>query len=473
MKCLKCGKDNPIDAKFCNSCGEKLPEQSIEGIWNDVQNQARESSSIFKDSSEQEYLNEKITTRTKLVLNKNKTICTVVGIVCVVIVLVVIIGLLFNNRRESSDYVTTSATDITEMTDHNKKESLQLNQLNYSSRFHDIEFKTSSEWEFDDVNDNNHCYYIDGTSFYLDVQRQEMEQNEADEIISGIIENKDENYISVNEDKVDGANGVVYTAMITDDTTARTTAFYVNESLYLFSLVCDKDYEDEMISAFPFVRSKISIVDSTTATTVAPTEIPTEPPTERSTETPTEAPTVAQIDNPTSTGGWSAQGSGDYVAEGLKVEGYAVLTINYYGEGNFSVVSYENGDDYDDLLVNEIGNYSGQVLIDRGGTFDLEITADGEWTIQTSGLSIDDSTVFSGNGDFVTGITTHDGGNWEIANDGDSNFTVIQYGVKSGYMDLLVNEIGSYSGTVKCQKADGDNIFFAIKSNGNWTLKRK
>lgn len=464
MKCLKCGKDNPMGAKFCNSCGEKLPEQSIEEIWNDVQNEARESSSIFKNSLEQESLganDEKITTRAKLFLNKNKTICTVVGIVCVVIVLAMIIGLIFNNRRESTDYITTSATDITEITEHNKKESLQLNQLNYSSRFHDIEFKTSSEWEFDDVNDNNHCYYIDGTSFYLDVQRQEMEQNEADEIISGILENKDENYISVNEDKVDGANGVVYTAMITGDTTARTTAFYVNNSLYLFSLVCDKDYEDEMISAFPFVRSRISIIDLTTATT----EIPTEP--------PTEVPTVAQIDNPTSTGGWSAQGSGDYVAEGLTVEGYAVLTINYYGDGHFAVVSYENGDDYDDLLVNKIGNYSGQVLIDHGGTFDLEITADGEWTIQTSGLSIDDSTVFSGNGDFVTGITTHDGGNWEITNDGDSNFAVIQYGVKSGYMDLLVNEIGSYSGTVKCQKADGDNIFFAIKSNGNWTLKRK
>lgn len=453
MKCLKCGKDNPMGAKFCNSCGEKLPEQSIDEIWKDVQNEAREPS--------QESLNEKMTTRTKLFLNKNKTICTVAGIVCVVIVLVVIIGLLFNNRRESSDDVTTSTTDITEIIEPIESEPLQLNQLNYSSRFHDIEFKTSSEWEFDDVNDNNHCYYIDGTSFYLDVQRQEMEQNEADEIISGIIENKDENYISVNEDKVDGANGVVYTAMITDDTTARTTAFYVNESLYLFSLVCDKDYEDEMISAFPFVRSRISIIDST----VTPTEIPTEP--------PTEAPTVAQINNPTSTGGWSAQGSGDYVAEGLTVEGYAVLTINHYGDGHFAVVSYENGDDYDDLLVNKIGNYSGQVLIDHGGTFDLEITADGEWTIQTSGLSIDDSTVFSGNGDFVTGITTHDGGNWEITNDGDSNFTVIQYGVKSGYMDLLVNEIGSYSGTVKCQKADGDNIFFAIKSNGNWTLKRK
>ena len=207
--------------------------------------------------------------------------------------------------------------------------------------------------------------------------------------------------------------------------------------------------------------------------TEKPTEAPTEQPTEQPTEKPTEKPTEPAIYNPTSTGGWGAQGNGDYVAQGLHVDGYAVLTINHYGDSNFAVTSYQNGDDYDDLLVNVVGNYSGTVLIEHSGTFDLEIQADGEWSIQTSGLLIDDTTTFSGHGDYVTGITTHDGGNWEITNDGDENFAVIEYGVESGYMDLLVNTIGNYLGVVKAEKSDYDNVFFEIMSNGNWTMTKK
>ena len=195
-----------------------------------------------------------------------------------------------------------------------------------------------------------------------------------------------------------------------------------------------------------------------------------EPTTEPPTEKPTEAP-KPKINNDTSTGGFKAQGSGDYVATGLIVEGYGVLHVSYNGTGNFSIVSYEN-DEYDDLLVNNIGSYSGDVLIDHSGTFSIEINADeGNWNITSSGLTVDDTTSFSGSGDAVTGITSHSGGAWHITNNGSSNFSVIQYGLDSGYMDLLVNEIGNYDGTVMSES--GDNIFFKVHSNGNWSIKKK
>ena len=191
----------------------------------------------------------------------------------------------------------------------------------------------------------------------------------------------------------------------------------------------------------------------------------TEKPTQSLTEKPTE-----KINNDTSSGGFSAYGSGDDVVTGLTVTKYAVLHIEHTGARNFAVISYE-GDDYDDLLVNTIGNYSGDVLIDHSGEIDLEITADGDWNITSSGLTIDDTTSFSGHGDAVTGLTTSSGGIWEITHSGDRNFAVIEYGLNSGYMDLLVNEIGDYSGTVKAKA--GDVIFFKVSADGDWTIKKK
>lgn len=71
-------------------------------------------------------------------------------------------------------------------------------------------------------------------------------------------------------------------------------------------------------------------------------------------------------------------GSGDDVAileppaSGLKS-----TTVTHAGTGNFAIWAYGPSTD---LLVNEIGNYSGEALL-ADGTFLLEITADGPWTI--------------------------------------------------------------------------------------------
>ena len=189
------------------------------------------------------------------------------------------------------------------------------------------------------------------------------------------------------------------------------------------------------------------------------------------TEPLTDAPTEKhKIVNNTSTGDFWAKGSGDYVAKGLKVTNYGILHVSHSGNSNFVVKLYKDNS-YEDLLVNTIGDYSGDVFVDGSGEYELEIKADGAWNITSNGLSIDDKTSFSGTGDSVTGITSHSGGNWKITNSGKSNFVVKQYGISSGYMDLLVNEIGSYNGVVKAES--GDDIFFVVKSDGNWTIKKE
>ena len=40
-----------------------------------------------------------------------------------------------------------------------------------------------------------------------------------------------------------------------------------------------------------------------------------------------------------------------------------------------------------------------------------------------------------------------------------------------GYMDLLVNKIGDYSGVVKAES--GDNVFFQINTKGDWTMEKQ
>ncbi len=204
-------------------------------------------------------------------------------------------------------------------------------------------------------------------------------------------------------------------------------------------------------------------------TTAEPTtEKPTEPPTEKLTEPPTEAPKIE--DNASSDGFW-AEGNGDYVADGLHVKNYAVLHIEHNGDGGFSVVSYE-GDEYDELLVAEVGNYSGDLLIDHSGDFNLEVKcSSGNWSIKSSELSIDDSSSFSGNGDTITGITSYSGGSWKLEHFGEGGFSVVEYGVNEGYMELLVAKVGNYSGIVKVEKAP--NIFFEVKADGDWTIEKQ
>lgn len=59
------------------------------------------------------------------------------------------------------------------------------------------------------------------------------------------------------------------------------------------------------------------------------------------------------------------------------VSDLTVLMMTHHGESNFTVTAYGQETD---LLVNEIGNYTGEVQLPLGTTV-LEIEADGTWTL--------------------------------------------------------------------------------------------
>jgi hypothetical protein len=126
---------------------------------------------------------------------------------------------------------------------------------------------------------------------------------------------------------------------------------------------------------------------------------------------------------------------------------------------NFIITT--NGDDY--LLVNVIGSYSGRHVIDMTGrTTQLTIQADAAWQIVQDPLSIMyNDTHRSGRGDDVVYLPYGDRA--RFTHDGQSNFIVIAY--DPGW-DLLVNEIGSYAGTVPFTAP----AIVQIEADGNWTV---
>jgi hypothetical protein len=87
---------------------------------------------------------------------------------------------------------------------------------------------------------------------------------------------------------------------------------------------------------------------------------------------------LARVWNPTK----ALSGKGDDVARLVPPSsGLAPVTITHRGSSNFAVTAYTA--DGGDLLVNEIGNYSGEVPM-PDGTLLLSVEADGAWTVTPS-----------------------------------------------------------------------------------------
>lgn len=127
-------------------------------------------------------------------------------------------------------------------------------------------------------------------------------------------------------------------------------------------------------------------------------------------------------------------------------------------------------DGYESLLVNEIGAYSGQRWLDMsdgGKTSTLTVTATGNWTLTVG--DIDMATVatgpVSGKGDAVVllgGSSTKA----KITNVGESNFMVHVVSVNASRMNLAVNTIGGYEGTVPL----AGPALIQITSSGSWSI---
>jgi hypothetical protein len=169
-----------------------------------------------------------------------------------------------------------------------------------------------------------------------------------------------------------------------------------------------------------------------------------------------------------------ASGKGDTASEAIPLKaGWAIFEGSHNGGSNFAVqLQDENGNDLE-LLVNEIGNYTGKTFaeIPNDGNYYLNVTADGSWNFniyQTPPTDIVDApTTLKGSGDDVVFYNTTSGNHkFSFTHQGESNFAVLLNG-----SDLLVNEIGNYSGSMRKQLSTDGAYAFVITADGNWTAK--
>ena len=128
-------------------------------------------------------------------------------------------------------------------------------------------------------------------------------------------------------------------------------------------------------------------------------------------------------------------------------------------------------DGAESLLVNTIGKYSGKHWVDvhdGSVTSTYTIKATGAWTLSVGGIDqarvVADGPI-TGSGDDVV-IAQHAAKAAAITNKGKGNFVVEVVSVKRGTIDLAVNEIGGYSGTV----AFNGPAIVQVISEGSWTI---
>lgn len=164
------------------------------------------------------------------------------------------------------------------------------------------------------------------------------------------------------------------------------------------------------------------------------------------------------------------EGTGDDVIDVKPVTDVAIVSFEC-GSCRGNVVVKTNG--AESLLINEIGAYTGQHLINvrstGGMTTQIQVNAKGKWKLTlTEGLNSaaykSEGAPVSGKGDAVV-VFRSNTSKADVTYKGDRNFVVMVYSADSG-SDLAVNEIGSYSGKVLL---DGPAVV-QVESSGDWTI---
>lgn len=215
--------------------------------------------------------------------------------------------------------------------------------------------------------------------------------------------------------------------------------------------------------------------------TRTPSAIPTStlPPGPTDTPAPSETPLPTDTPPPTETSTPAPEpivltGSGDSVVDVVKGSYPAIMRATYSSGGNFVITNYDANNERLDLLINEIGAYTGTVPLDfliNETTARLEIKASGPWEVQILPLtearhaSIPDEV--KGIGDDVIYL---DGGSPDTVNAdaslGSGNFVLHSYS-DSG-VDLVFNEIAPYIGTALL---DRSTFLIVVHATGSWSLQ--
>lgn len=148
-----------------------------------------------------------------------------------------------------------------------------------------------------------------------------------------------------------------------------------------------------------------------------------------------------------------------------------IVVATHDGESNFIVESMTDDGEYVDLLVNEIGAYTGTTPFGmeswtKGKGRYLEVVADGEWEIRIRPMTMAPAMPSTGQGDGVFQYMAKATATRSITHTGESNFIVQNY--RGSDWDLLVNEIGDYAGR---KRVPAGPSIIVVTADGTWRFK--
>jgi hypothetical protein len=159
--------------------------------------------------------------------------------------------------------------------------------------------------------------------------------------------------------------------------------------------------------------------------------------------------------------------------------------MTHDGSANFAIWLDTQAGVKTGLLVNTIGHYSGSklegvtspaIIGPTPGTYYLDITADGNWTVvikqprPTFGFGLPQT--FSGTSDAVSSAIYLTSGSikFDMTYSGSANFAIWLYDANGNAIGLLANEIGSYSGSKSQGIASAGIYYLAVTGVGSWSI---
>ena len=170
------------------------------------------------------------------------------------------------------------------------------------------------------------------------------------------------------------------------------------------------------------------------------------------------------------------RGAGATVVTTQLPTGPLVFSVAHRGKSTFTVEI--RGPAGRDLLVNEVGVYTGQAIAEtRFGRHRVIVKADGAWTIQVLRPTKTDVRVlpgfFAGNVPTVFSVRSSQARELVLttSNVGDGDFVVSLYGYAGlTCRDLLVNEIGPWKGQLPADVPQG-YMLLSVHATGRWLVK--
>jgi len=146
----------------------------------------------------------------------------------------------------------------------------------------------------------------------------------------------------------------------------------------------------------------------------------------------------------------------------------SVAHFTHDGRSSFVVQAFVGGQG--DLLINTVGAYDGSRPLFEGSPVQLDIQADGAWTVTITAMTCcAASGELAGSGDAVSNQFNPPGRQaWEFSNSGQRSYVVYAHCV--GGDQLVLSRIGAVRGSMVVQFGRGP-CYWEVLSDGSWSIR--